>query len=444
MTPRKTEPTAHRRGRRGVCDRRNARATRDWRPSAAIVTRASCLTTVPSAGDCLQTDGTAAVRRQRRPLHQDVLFDDSARGRGRFDKTGVQHISAERDPGPPTTVKSTDANTAFAAHEHAVQQQPAFGDVRQIQPPQDRERTRIDRIATQLRPGKTGAVEQRDFDTGAGQHQGRNRPGGTGPRNHHVMHGRARWRCSSNRIRDSCTSAASTDVARPTLGMTSTSHCGSGSAWLMVGGRNASRIANAAVTMPAAPLAPCGWPIIDFVEDPATRSALATEELADAARLDGVVQDRRRPVIVDVADVLFGAARPLDRETHRADDLFALGIHLDAMIGVAGRSIAVHRRVDAGAARQGPVLAFEHQHPRPFTEDEAVARLLERARRFGTVVVVARRHCTHLREAEDHPRRDARVGAAGQQHVGLAAPDQRRSHTRSRRLNWCSRSRPRD
>src|SRR5207248_10445639 len=67
--------------------------------------------------------------------------------------------------------------------------------------------------------------------------------------------------------------AASISAGRPRFGTKSRSHAGSGSNWLIVGGRNPRVIASAVVTMPAAPLAPCGWPIIDFTDDPGTRSA---------------------------------------------------------------------------------------------------------------------------------------------------------------------------
>src|SRR3954452_19171196 len=70
-------------------------------------------------------------------------------------------------------------------------------------------------------------------------------------------------------------SAAATDAPRPTLGMKSRSHAGSASCWLMVGGRNPRDNASAEVTIPEAPLAPCGWPIIDFVYEPGTRCARA-------------------------------------------------------------------------------------------------------------------------------------------------------------------------
>src|SRR6266851_1499611 len=68
-------------------------------------------------------------------------------------------------------------------------------------------------------------------------------------------------------------SAAAGDARRPTLGMKSRSHAGSRSRWLIVGGRKPRESASAAVTIPAAPLAPCGWPIIDLVDEPGTASA---------------------------------------------------------------------------------------------------------------------------------------------------------------------------
>ena len=82
------------------------------------------------------------------------------------------------------------------------------------------------------------------------------------------------------------------------------SHAGSGLSRLIVGGSRPRDIASAVATTPAAPLAPCGWPIIDFVDEPGTRSAMRAEDAPDAARLDGVVQLRRGAVIVDVSDLL--------------------------------------------------------------------------------------------------------------------------------------------
>ena len=58
-------------------------------------------------------------------------------------------------------------------------------------------------------------------------------------------------------------------------GMKSRSQSGSGSVRLIVGGRKPRDSASAVATTPAAPLAPCGWPIIDLVDEPGMRSASA-------------------------------------------------------------------------------------------------------------------------------------------------------------------------
>ena len=66
-------------------------------------------------------------------------------------------------------------------------------------------------------------------------------------------------------------SAASMACGRPWFGMKSRSHAGSASCWLMVGGRKSRAIASAAVTTPAAPLAPWGCPIIDLTDETTPR-----------------------------------------------------------------------------------------------------------------------------------------------------------------------------
>src|SRR5687767_12675018 len=68
-------------------------------------------------------------------------------------------------------------------------------------------------------------------------------------------------------------SAASMSAGRAVLGMKSMSQAGSGSSRLIVGGSAPRDIASAVAATPAAPLAPCGCPIIDLVEEPGTASA---------------------------------------------------------------------------------------------------------------------------------------------------------------------------
>ena len=151
------------------------------------------------------------------------------------------------------------------------------------------------------------------------------------------------------------------------------------------------------------------------------------EHRARALRLDGVVELRRRAVVVDVADLVERAVRPIDRTAHRArrsrrrQDPSARGDRRRRSSGSPRPS----RRSGAPRARARS-SRLDDVHPRAFAEHEAVAAAVERARRLGRPVVVARGHGTHAREAEDHARRHAAVGAARQQHVGLAGADQPR------------------
>src|SRR5437899_2261107 len=68
-------------------------------------------------------------------------------------------------------------------------------------------------------------------------------------------------------------SATLTPARRATFGMKSRSQAGSGSVKLIVGGSTHRDSASAVVTMPAAPLAPCGCPIMDLIDEPGTLSA---------------------------------------------------------------------------------------------------------------------------------------------------------------------------
>ena len=129
---------------------------------------------------------------------------------------------------------------------------------------------------------------------------------------------------------------------------------------------------------------------------------------------------------VDVADVLAPMAGSVDRLRHRANDLLAVRRHLHAVIRVARGRVAVDRRVDRRAARPRAIFALEDDHPRALAEHEAVAPFVERARRLLGPIVVRERDRLHPREAEDHAGRDARVGAARQDHLRFAAAQQRR------------------
>ena len=131
-------------------------------------------------------------------------------------------------------------------------------------------------------------------------------------------------------------------------------------------------------------------------------------------------------MIVHVADLVARPPRPLDRQRDRADDLRAAGRHLDAVVGVAGGSVAVNRRVDVRAARPGAVLALDDHHPGALAQHEPVPASIEGTRGSRGRVVVRHRHDLHPREAEHHAGRDAGIGASRQQDVGFAGSNERR------------------
>src|SRR5687768_2236177 len=151
-----------------------------------------------------------------------------------------------------------------------------------------------------------------------------------------------------------------------------------------------------------------------------------SERDARAPRLDDVVQHGRRAVIVNVTNFLRRPPGLADRLRHAPHNLFAVRVHLDAMVGVARRRVTVDRRINVRAAGPRAILELECEHPCALTEHEPVAAAIERPRRFFAAIVVARRHGAHAREAEDHAGQHAAVGAAGQHHVTLPVPQHHR------------------
>ena len=156
------------------------------------------------------------------------------------------------------------------------------------------------------------------------------------------------------------------------------------------------------------------------------RVCVTAEDATDALGLDAIVQLRRGTVVVDVADLFRAPVGATQRGLDTADDLHAIGIHLHAMIGVAGRCVAFDAGIDGGTAGERALFPLEHQHPRAFTEHEPVAPTIEGPRRRGGTIVVPGRDGSHAGEAEDHARQHTAIGAARQDHVVVTRPNQGR------------------
>ena len=154
---------------------------------------------------------------------------------------------------------------------------------------------------------------------------------------------------------------------------------------------------------------------------------VAAEDAADAPRLDAIVQLRRRAVIVDVADLLRRALRAgtarfrCSARSRRRPDPSARGDRRRR----SRRSLRCARRSCAPRARARSSRSSTSIHaPSPSTKPSR-PRSNGRDAAAGPIVV-ARGHRAHAREAEDHARQHAAVGAARQQHVVLAGANQRR------------------
>ncbi len=148
------------------------------------------------------------------------------------------------------------------------------------------------------------------------------------------------------------------------------------------------------------------------------------QQLANAARLHGIVQHGGRAVVVDVADLLDRTARSCDGQPHRPDDVLPVRVHLHTVVGVARRSVAVDRGVDTSTPGARAVLALERHHPCPLAKHESVPAPVERARGRSRCVVVPRGHHPHPRETEDHAGGHTGVGAARENHLGIAGADE--------------------
>ena len=105
---------------------------------------------------------------------------------------------------------------------------------------------------------------------------------------------------------------------------------------------------------------------------------MVAKDLPDASRLDGVVDEGRRAVVIDVADFFRTPMRAPECHLDASHDFGSIGIHLHAVIRIARRSVPLDARIRANAARDRAILAFDDEHPRAFAQHETVAAAVER------------------------------------------------------------------
>jgi len=145
-----------------------------------------------------------------------------------------------------------------------------------------------------------------------------------------------------------------------------------------------------------------------WTDDPASRSALRAEYLADGSRFHGVVQHGRRAVIVQYPISPSGRpersiGQPMRERSPRRP------APSGRVIRIAGRGVAVDRRVNRRAARPRG-SRVEHDHPGP-RQDEPVAGRDRTGEMPLSGAVLYAVDTTRIREKPNHhPWRHARIG----------------------------------
>ena len=211
-------------------------------------------------------------------------------------------------------------------------------------------------------------------------------------------------------------SAVSSARRRPTSGMQSRSHSGSGSVRLSVGGAKPSRSASAVIASSTLPAAFTRWPSIDLVPLTQTLSAARPSARRMPARLDQVVLLRAGAVGVDVADFVGRQPRVAQRDGDQVGQGLALGVEPGDVMGLGQHLAAGQLGIDPCAASERVAEPFDDEHGRAFAHHESAAMPVERPAGLLRIVVLGQH--AHLVEAGREQRMKS-LGAAGQGDVAL-------------------------
>src|SRR3954469_13139743 len=115
------------------------------------------------------------------------------------------------------------------------------------------------------------------------------------------------------------------------------------------------------------------------------------EKVLDGLRFQHVADRRRGSVRVDVADLVAPDARVFHGLIHHAEAAFVLGCGLRDVIRIAAHAVADDLRQYVRATLIRAFEFFEDQNPRAFTDDEAVASLIERTAGLLGFIVAGRK-----------------------------------------------------
>ena len=111
-----------------------------------------------------------------------------------------------------------------------------------------------------------------------------------------------------------------------------------------------------------------------------------------------------------------------ERELHGAGALFASGIGVAHVMGIAGAGPADHFSVNVGTAAASVIQFFQRDDATAFADDEPIAFGVEWARGFFRFVVSGSEG-VDCAKGDDDDRMDRCIGAAGQHHIGITPAD---------------------
>ena len=148
------------------------------------------LTALPCHHHAADSRSAASLARHG-ATHRDRRLERAARRDRRIDEDRVELAPHDRAAVPPARITSNNPVAALAGHDHPVDAPAARLDLCvDAQPPQNRERSRIDRVAAQLVARKRGAIENHDARAGTRRHQPGDRAGRSRADHEDVRRGR--------------------------------------------------------------------------------------------------------------------------------------------------------------------------------------------------------------------------------------------------------------
>lgn len=146
------------------------------------------------------------------------------------------------------------------------------------------------------------------------------------------------------------------------------------------------------------------------------------EYFANGLRLRGIPERGRGSVGVDVTDLGGGHFRGGKSRSHRRRGPCPLRVRGDDVMGIRRKPVAENLGKHPCTSSCGNVGGFEHEHSRPFTENEAVAVGVERTRSPLRLFVPCRESACRAERCQRQGS-DRRLGSSRENDVGGSGTD---------------------